>query len=518
MAPLPPHHPSIHSTHPAWDILHFLRKRTSIESNPSEDGSVVGDVDDAKSMVRAASSSSVLGNASGNKHMFKALMVRRLSKLRLIDPERRHPTPPSTTTVAATAADAFDQDMQQLSTRTTFLLDTECKSCEWTPQYPWFRVLTEIIDTEVCFVETLETLHDVFDQVFSHGHTYTHPSLLSLRAATESLLALHGDIIESLHRPTDTLHLALESLEIARTFRTRLPYFKLYAQYCLAYKEVSALLRVRKRLVTTELQQFVGAVCATAQLLHVDMQSEMIKPVQRLCRYPLLFGELLHQAATTTATVDSSGVVDELTGLLDATKAIASFVNDRVQTDQNNAKFLRLRRKLSLGFGCPEVLVPSRQYVLEAPAHVSTLVQLVPWRMWFTKPRTLVLFSDVLLIAKRLGQKRLQACKMLPLTMLAVDDLGDEATPRDALPKWSHRGRAFVFRYAKSETQAKTYVVVCDCEKKKLELVRQFRETIAKAGPPATAAAAMASADTRLPSPQAFSLRHVRLPSSASAV
>ncbi|RHY33293.1 hypothetical protein DYB32_001758 [Aphanomyces invadans] len=487
-----PHRPSRSGSSPlAWtaDMLHFFGKRSSIDSNPSSDD---GAVDDS-----TASPSSSL---SSSKHMFKSLLVRRFSKHRLLLDESHRPLYHGPTIrLAPTAPSTLHSEPEAppgaapSSLRSTVLLDEELQptSVDWNPHYPWFCIVTEIVNTEVTFVETLQTLHQVFNHVFHDKHKYSHPSLLALRSATASLLTLHMDICDGIRRPADMLHLSQDTLHLARVFQTHLPYFKLYAQYCLAYTDVSTMLRVRKRIVTTELQQFVAAICAAAQLLQVDLQSEMIKPVQRLCRYPLLMSELRHHAP--------EALQHTLQDLLHATKVVAATVNDRVQADQNNAKFLRLRRKLQLGFGCPEVMVPTRQYVMEAAV-----------------------------------------CKVLPLILLTVDEISAME-----FPKWS-RAKCFVLR-CKYRTASqvvgcdccvaqnrrcrtdgghggsysinghgKSYVVVCDCEKRKLELLSVFRDTLAQV------ADAMASPGqnnmTMVLPHQPFALRQTRLASSVTAV
>ncbi|RHY68437.1 hypothetical protein DYB38_009980 [Aphanomyces astaci] len=510
-------------------MLHFFSKRSSIDSNPSSD--------DGTSSVDDASSTSKLQQKQ--QYMFKSVAVRRLSQHRLLlaaEPHHKSRLPPSH------VVDDDDTGLPTLtsssSLRSTFLLDDEFQptSVDWNPHYPWFRVLTEIVDTETSFVETLHTLHQVFNHVFHDTHRYTHGSLLALRSATAALLTLHTDLCTDLRRPADMLHLRQDTLHLANVFQSHLPYFKLYAHYCLAYTDVSSLLlrlhqrkqhntTLKRQQHTTQVDEFLAAITAAAHVLQVDLQSEMIKPVQRLCRYPLLMSELHHHAMSHAGCL-----TDTLATLVRDTKVVAAYVNDRVQADTNNAKFLRLRRKLTLGFGCPEVMVPARQYVTEAAVHVASLVTVVPWNMWTAKPQTLVLLSDVLLITKRRRQTRLQVgmlvvmmivlqkvTKLLPLVMVSVEEV-------DVIefPKWS-RAKCFVLRYKTESGYAsggtimmmqghvKTYVVVCDCEKKKIELLSLFRETLAQ----------VVDAMVMPPPPpaqQPFTLRHTRLPSSVSAV
>ncbi|CAK4221683.1 unnamed protein product [Aphanomyces euteiches] len=425
--------------------------------------------------------------------MFKALMVRRLSKLRLLDD-----MPQSSVTTHTSSSSSPPEFLHS-----TFLLDDEFQpmSCDSTPHYPWYRALTEIIDTELAFVETLEMLRQVFSHVFHAGHKYTYPPILNLQAATESLLTLHSDIANALYLPMDTRHLAKDSTHLASVFRDRLPYFKLYANYCLAYKEVSSLLRMHQRRHSTELQQFVAAVCGAAKLLQVDIQSELIKPVQRLCRYPLLFAELLHHAPDQ--------VQEDLATLVDETKAVAALVNDRVEAEQNNAKFLRLRRKLRLGFGCPEVLVPTRHYVAEAAVQVTSRLSLVPWTMWFSKHVMLVLLSDVLLVTKSMRHKRHnQVSKVISLSSVCLlEDAYDDDDGKIVLPRWWNPSRGFLLRYSKNEIATpKTYVVMCENEKQKVDLVSKFRQ-----------AQSMKIRNSMMTPPFA-PLRSTRLPSTVSAV
>ena len=73
--------------------------------------------------------------------------------------------------------------------------------------------------------------------------------------------------------------LALAFLELA-------PYLKLYSHYCACYDGALAELR-RKRGASAEFDAFLAAGRSKARGLGVE--DFLIKPVQRLCQYPLLF-------------------------------------------------------------------------------------------------------------------------------------------------------------------------------------------------------------------------------------
>ena len=77
---------------------------------------------------------------------------------------------------------------------------------------------------------------------------------------------------------------------ISKAFQRVMPFFKLYANYCHNYIQAVTMLQ-ELRTSNSELGDFIAQ--KEKRSLATSLNSLLIKPVQRICKYPLLFAELL---------------------------------------------------------------------------------------------------------------------------------------------------------------------------------------------------------------------------------
>ena len=80
-------------------------------------------------------------------------------------------------------------------------------------------------------------------------------------------------------------------MRAAAAFESIAPWLKTYSVYCASFVTAQEKLD-RLRGESAEVDKACGAV---EDLIHATISSMLIKPVQRLCKYPLLFRELLHE-------------------------------------------------------------------------------------------------------------------------------------------------------------------------------------------------------------------------------
>jgi len=92
------------------------------------------------------------------------------------------------------------------------------------------------------------------------------------------------------------------------------------------------------------------------QLNGLTLRDFLVKPVQRICRYPLLIEQLIRY--TRNSHVDYS----QLTAALAKMEAIAKYVNEAKRHEENITKVVEIQQMLT---GCENLVTPTRKYIRE---------------------------------------------------------------------------------------------------------------------------------------------------------
>ena len=241
------------------------------------------------------------------------------------------------------------------------------------------HVLKEIIDTEEAYVADLAVLEDTV-----------------LARAREKRL-LDDERINSLFpgigiiRELNTVLLGrLKAGEPAgRSFAQLAGFMKMYIAYCVNVPRAEELLRQAAK-GSSAFRAFVADVPAMPGMHGLGLNDFVIKPVQRLCRYPLLLRELLkHTPRTHADHADLLRAVDELSKTLDA-------VNESKRADEQCSRVVRYAQRLELG-DRSTFITPTRRFLREA-----TLRELQPDGTT-TADATYVFFNDLVLRVRPAG-------------------------------------------------------------------------------------------------------------------
>ena len=149
---------------------------------------------------------------------------------------------------------------------------------------------------------------------------------------------------------------------------------------------------------------------------HLSLESFLIKPVQRICKYPLLLKEILKH------TPDTHADHLPLKSAMERIESVLSAVNDRAQAADESQKILLLQSSIESAEPL-ELLHPSRRLFMEGNVNKVE-------RGGKLKERYLVLFNDLLLICKPLSSfgskmRKYQLVRMIRADMFLVN--GSEA-------------------------------------------------------------------------------------------
>ncbi|KAJ2363977.1 hypothetical protein H4S01_004016 [Coemansia sp. RSA 2610] len=273
-------------------------------------------------------------------------------------------------------------------------------------------VLYELLDTEQVYVKDLEILVAVFAvSLCKHAGSWSVQAEQMLRPL-QVLFSFQYRFLQALRCHTSVA-------ATAQLFSAEAGHFAVYIDYCGAYHWLCDLLERLK--ADSEWPSFMNEFRQRITLYSDDrrlgLRDFLIKPVQRICKYPLFLKELLKQ---TDKDADA-GTFNELSQALALLKGICEGV-DQVQQRIDS---LRLRQTLLSSYcDSPElplsVIAKLGDIVLSGPLHVTGCVE-----KGLEPPRLLgcVLFKRFLLILKPKRSGTLVPQFWFPLhTMQAVDE------------------------------------------------------------------------------------------------
>lgn len=337
------------------------------------------------------------------------------------------------------------------------------------------RVIDEITATEKDYVQDLIKLLDFFFRpIHQHEELKKSNPLVTLCTTCESILEIHLDLLSRIMASEQ------DPSSLVHAFEKCLQYFKIYSTYCTNFKSASrALLKVRRQ--SPQIRKFLLNLEKNAADEGINIQSSMIKPVQRICKYPLFFRKLLQNATSPEQH-------QLLTKSLQQIEAISTIVNENVRADQNNRRLFDLRTRLRGTF--PELITPTRRFITEMCVRIAKRVPSASSIALKPTEYHLILFSDILLMAKADGFGHLRVKKELNLLSLilhhdtAITSGFDSKCCFELLVVKVPTSRSIsIFSRAssinaKKHGEFKQYVVICENPKQKKTLFRDLDENI----------------------------------------
>lgn len=207
------------------------------------------------------------------------------------------------------------------------------------------------------------------------------------------------------------------SRAITKGFKELVPYFKMYSWYVNNYVHAVELLKEEK----SKNQKFSKFLidCESHEICRgLDLGAYLIMPVQRLCKYPLLFGRLL-KLSTNKFDYDN----------IEQVSKVVNDITQAVDLDRNRAE-LSLRgyelvsilsleniKKASPSGTVLYLVEPGRRFLYEFDSMLLRTIQSGSKKNGNTgeiKPRTVFIFNNLFVVAKK-GNKGYDARMWIPL-------------------------------------------------------------------------------------------------------
>lgn len=179
--------------------------------------------------------------------------------------------------------------------------------------------------------------HNLIRSTCVRTSTESHPILNSedmkvIFGNIETLMTVNSELLSvldaglvNLLKKTGAISLGDIAGVYAPAFQRISPLFKMYGQYCHQYQ--SAINRLSKvRLENQQLDEFLIDKGRKMANNFVSLNSLLIKPVQRICKYPLLFESLMKDLKKIKASPDLTKSIAELSKTADVVNHIAEAV------------------------------------------------------------------------------------------------------------------------------------------------------------------------------------------------
>eukprot|EP01103_Thecamoeba_quadrilineata_P010714 TRINITY_DN238_c0_g1_i1.p1 TRINITY_DN238_c0_g1~~TRINITY_DN238_c0_g1_i1.p1 ORF type:complete len:532 (-),score=111.13 TRINITY_DN238_c0_g1_i1:152-1705(-) len=262
------------------------------------------------------------------------------------------------------------------------------------------QVAQELINTERHYVKDLVVAKEVFLVPIKEKNLLTKSELVTIFSNLESIILLHQELLASLELTIENI--TIDGSGLGEIFLKRMDRFKLYAGYCSNQPFLiprMAQIRAQNKAFATFLDQsFKNPRCKL-----LPLESFLILPLQRVCKYPLLLKELLQ-------TLDPvSPERRPLSEALERVKQAVDQVNEKTREVENLQKMIEVNDLLETSKGC-NLLLPTRKYIREGPL------------VYKKKTFYAFLFNDLFVLSKQTQRKTYLLLTSIPLAQGTLKD------------------------------------------------------------------------------------------------
>lgn len=195
-------------------------------------------------------------------------------------------------------------------------------------------VCEELIDTEVRYGRSIALLQ-------THFGARLPSSLKGFLPNLASLVDLSAQMQEGMVAAASAHRDAALAQALGTQLAALAPFFKLFVAYCTAFPKAMEALRSMPSLLKTVAEAEVAIASADDAVGAVSIFALLIKPVQRLCQYPLLFREVVQAMAADSGGGADGGAdcgEEELRRVLALLEGAAADVNERVRGAEVEAR------------------------------------------------------------------------------------------------------------------------------------------------------------------------------------
>jgi RhoGEF domain/SOS1/NGEF-like PH domain len=325
------------------------------------------------------------------------------------------------------------------------------------------RVIQEFVMTEAAYVRHLNIIVNKFLMPIRAQQLLPMLEMGALFSNVEIVAMANADLLadlEELVKGADAAEGMLPDVSIGDTFlkhvRELIP---IYTPYCLNQsKSVQAFEKVSASKKFSGFAKLVEAAAQDPECEGLPLMSFLIKPVQRLCKYPLLLRELIK------ATPDSHPDFKPIGEAQRLTQSLVDEVNSSKREAENVNKMLEVTKSLA-GADNLKLMMPGRRFV-----RAGQLVKISVHGKHQTRQFTL--FNDLLIYAAKagVGRKKYQFKGFMKCAEIKLVDIEDTDSLKNA------------FCVIRQDSIKKKHIIYARDPKEKAEWLADIERVIDEAG------------------------------------
>jgi len=213
---------------------------------------------------------------------------------------------------------------------------------------PLQRAINEFIETEGVYRDSLDLLDTVFHMPIKYKGDLSDITMTILFGNVQRVNKVAKKLLEDWGSEKDKHLTSLESANtLANIFIQNGPFFEAYAKYCAGYPK--ALSKLQELLNTNRGFVETLRVCETDPACNgLTITDFIIKPVQRICKYPLLFKEIIKclDKDEEHATLKGEDVIGRVEVAMRESQKLADMANDLTKKSENSLRKIKIWRNI----------------------------------------------------------------------------------------------------------------------------------------------------------------------------
>eukprot|EP01156_Anaeramoeba_ignava_P010083 Anaeramoba_ignava/a478821_33.p1 GENE.a478821_33~~a478821_33.p1 ORF type:complete len:749 (+),score=244.33 a478821_33:215-2461(+) len=314
------------------------------------------------------------------------------------------------------------------------------------------NVIMELVQTEEQYNKDLEVIIENYLKPLKQKSIVNEKDIRAMFSVITEIYGLNQQILQSLKQEYPGENDEAGKMNVGKIFMQYVNFLKIYTQYCANHSQSMNI--VAKYSKKDSFENFLQHQKETIpECKGLGVLDFLIKPIQRICKYPLLFKELLKSTNQTYSDYQ------DLAQAYQALYGVAAYVNEKKRSAEQSMVLVGIYSTLS---GIPksfEFVHPTRHFIQNAVLKKKSVKRVQERNFW--------LFNDVIVYAKSSWsskKKKYQYKGHLCLAEALIRDLSSEDHSFQLIPFGSKKG----------------YTIYCDNEEQKIDWINKIKDQITR--------------------------------------